>query len=181
MVERIVILSGATGTGKTSISQLLAKNAPSDNAVHIHSDDFYTYIKKGFIFPWEGETGGQNEAVIEAVAASAKSFAVKGYEVYVDGVIGPWFIEPWIGIAKNGIDVRYVVLRPEEKVTIARATEREQKEDFPLNREVVSEVWQAFADLGAYEPHAVDTTGQTVEESVERIQTMLQKGSFQLK
>lgn len=40
MTARIVIVSGACGTGKTSIARLLAKNSTYDYAVHIHTDDF---------------------------------------------------------------------------------------------------------------------------------------------
>lgn len=32
--------------------------------------------------------------MIEAVAASAERFSAGGYEVFVDGTIGPWFLEP---------------------------------------------------------------------------------------
>ena len=39
------------------------------------------------------------------------------YEVYVDGIIGPWFLKPWIQLARAGMDVRYIVLRPDEPTT----------------------------------------------------------------
>lgn len=95
MAARIVIISGACGTGKSSSSRLLAEKSPYDCAVHIHSDDFYQYIRKGYIAPWLEGSGKQNEVMIEAVAASAERFSAGGYEVFVDGTIGPWFLEPW--------------------------------------------------------------------------------------
>jgi hypothetical protein len=33
--------------------------------------------------------------VVEAFTASAKRFAQGGFEVVVDGVVGPWFLEAW--------------------------------------------------------------------------------------
>lgn len=181
MTARIVIISGANGTGKTSISRILAENSTYDRAVHIHTDDFYQYIRKGYISPWLNGTGEQNETMIESVAASAKRFSEGGYEVYVDGVIGPWFLKPWIRIAEDGVDVRYIILRPDEQTTILRATEREQRDYFPLTHEVIKNTWLSFSDLGIYESNAIDTTNQIVDESVMLIQKMLLEGAYRIK
>lgn len=180
MPARIVIVSGATGTGKTSIARILAESSACEYTAHIHTDDFYEYIRKGFAYPWEGETGHQNETVMAAAAACAKSYSARGYEVFVDGVIGPWFLHPWLEIAQAGVDVRYVLLRPSEQATIARAAERQQRAAFPLTPEIVSEVWRSLSDLGRYEAHAVDTTGQSIDESVLLIQGRLQEGAFRM-
>lgn len=59
MAARIVIISGACGTGKSSSSRLLAEKSPYDCAVHIHSDDFYQYIRKGYIAPWLEAAGNR--------------------------------------------------------------------------------------------------------------------------
>lgn len=63
MAARIVIISGACGTGKSSSSRLLAEKSPYDCAVPIHSDDFYQYIRKGYIAPWLEGSGKQNEVI----------------------------------------------------------------------------------------------------------------------
>ena len=52
MTARIVIISGACGTGKSSVSRLLAETSAYEHAVHIHMDDFYQYIRKVYIAPW---------------------------------------------------------------------------------------------------------------------------------
>lgn len=180
MPGRIVIVSGATGTGKTSISRLLAEHSACDCAVHIHSDDFYQYIRKGYLSPWMDGAGDQNQTMIESVAASAKRFSEGGYEVFVDGVIGPWFIEPWMNIAREGVDVRYIVLRPSEQTTVSRAADREQRPYFPLTADIVKGVWQSLTNLGEYEPNVVDTTGLTIEESVVLIQKRLLAADFRI-
>lgn len=180
MSARVILISGVPGSGKTSVSRVLAKTSAADLTVHMHTDDFYEYICKGYISPWLDGSGDQNETMVEAVAAGAERFCAGGYEVYVDGMIGPWFLDPWIQIAQQGVDVRYVFLRPSEAETVSRATTREQREYFPLNAEVVQELWQSIADLGAYESYAVDTTGQSVEESAALLQKMLRDGKFRL-
>jgi hypothetical protein len=118
--------------------------------------------------------------ILEAAAASAKRFSAGGYEVYVDGVIGPWFLKPLIQTAEEGIDVRYIVLRPSEQTTVLRVNNREQNEYFPLSDEVVKNLWRSFTDLGKYESHVLDTTAQTVNESAAHIQKMLLEENFRL-
>jgi len=180
MSARIIIISGSPGAGKTTIARILAENSIFEKAVHIELDDFWQYIRKGYIHPWEDNSGDQNETVVEAVAASAKRYSEGGYEVFVAGTIGPWFIDPWIKIAKNNVDVRYVVLRPNEETTVSRVAGRTQRDSFPLNIEIVKNLWSSFADLGIYESHTVDTTSQTIEESAAVIQKMLAENAFRI-
>lgn len=180
MSEKIVLISGACGTGKSTISRILAEKSSCTQTVHMHTDDFYQYIRKGYTAPWLDGSGDQNETVVEAAAASAARFAAGGYEVYVDGVIGPWFLQPWLSLAKTGLDVRYFVLRPDEQSTIRRAAEREQRAEFPLDSNAVQKMWRMFADLGRYEANVVDTTSQTVTESAGLIQNFLSGEAFHI-
>ena len=173
MPASIIIISGPPGAGKTSISQNLAEKSLYDRAVHIKVDDFWQSIRKGYTHPWLNDSGHQNETVTEAAAASARTFYDGGYEVFVDGVLGPWFLQPWIMVAKSGIDVRYIILRPDEDTTVLRATKRQQREHFPLSTEIIKSVWGSFNNLGEYEPYVLDTTGQTIEESTAAIQDIL--------
>ncbi len=180
MKAGIIIVTGACGAGKSTVSKILAENSLCEKAVHMHTDDFYGYIRKGYIAPWLDESGDQNETVIQAVAAGAARYAADGFEVYVDGVIGPWFLEPWRKLAAEGFEVSYVVLRPDEESTVLRAANREQRESFPLVSGDVRKVWKFFAELNEYEENAVDTTGQIPEESAELIQRLLREGRVRL-
>ena len=102
------------------MSRLLAEGCEGP-AVHMHTDDFYGYIKKGYIPPWQEGSGAQNGTVINAAAACAGEYARGGYTVFVDGVIGPWFLGPWLELVMEGMDVRYIVLLPGEEGAAGRS------------------------------------------------------------
>ncbi|HEX2874548.1 MAG TPA: AAA family ATPase [Polyangiaceae bacterium] len=164
----VVIVSGAPGAGKSSVARCLATTSPGDQAVHLHTDDFYANIVKGFIEPWRTEAHAQNTAVMAALVASSARYAQGGFEVVVDGIVGPWFLEPWLALARSGMDVHYVVLRPDEASTIARGTARTAPGAL-TDAAVISQMWRQFAELGAFEAHALDTSALTPDETVMRV------------
>src|SRR5579864_9064566 len=125
MTGRIVILSGPPGAGKSTTARALAEQSDSPRAVHFHTDDFYGYIRKGYVDPWLVEASFQNAVIANAVKAVASTYAAGGYDVFADGVVGPWLLEPWLQLAREKtIAVHYVVLRPSEDVTVARVVRR---------------------------------------------------------
>lgn len=180
MSGRIVIVSGAPGAGKSTIARTLARDAPGPLGVHLHTDDFYAYIRKGYVDPWRREAQAQNVAVMNALAAAAAEYAGGGYEVLVDGIVGPWFFDPWRTQARNhGLDVRYVVLRPDEAATVARATARTQANAM-TDPEVVRFMWRQFLDLGPLEAHAIDTTAEAPAATAAEVARRLDAGELRL-
>lgn len=180
MMARIVLISGSPGAGKTSVSRILAETSAHERAVHLHTDDLYAAIRKGYIAPWMSGSNSQNETVIASAAACAERMAAGGYEVFVDGVIGPRFIAPWLEIAGRGVDVRYIFLRPDERTTVSRVMNRKQNETIPLEENVVTGMWRSMGELGAYEAHALDTSAQTADETAACIQSILLGGGHRL-
>lgn len=71
-------------------------------------------------------------------------------------------------------------MRPDEETTISRALERTQRDYFPLNRDDIKNVWNSLSDLDKYESNVVDTTAQTIDESMVYIQKMLQANAFRV-
>ena len=143
---RIIVITGSPGTGKTTIASIVAKESNMDKSVHMHTDDFFHYLSKGAIPPHLSESNEQNLVVIEAFLEAAKRYARGGYDVIVDGIVGPWFLEPWRALVREDYEVHYIVLRASKEETMKRAVER-SKLDRKTNVELVETMWEQFCNL----------------------------------
>lgn len=177
---RIVIITGAPGTGKTTTASIIAEESDLTKSVHMHTDDFYHYLCKGAIPPYLPESQEQNVVVIEAFLEAAKRYARGGYDVVVDGIIGPWFLQPWLKVVEDGYEVHYIILRADKETTLKRATQR-SKLDRETNIELVERMWGQFSDLGCYEADVIDTTGYSIEETASIIKEKIRRKMHLLK
>ena len=176
---RIVIITGAPGTGKTTLASMIAKESDLLKSVHLHTDDFYHYLCKGAIPPYLPGSEEQNLIVIEAFLETAKRFARGGYDVIVDGIVGPWFLTPWVEAAQESYEVHYIILRASKSETMKRAIER-TKLDRETNTELVEIMWEQFNHLGQYEANVIDTSCCSVEEAVFTIKDNIKSKSYLL-
>jgi predicted kinase len=173
----ILILTGAPGTGKTTVARLVAERA--DRAVHIESDCFFHFIASGYLRPWKPESHEQNKTVMRIVGEVAVRYRQAGYQTIVDGIIIPgWFFEPLRDAIKaSGFDVAYAVLRPPLAVAVKRAAGR-RSSHLP-DAVVVEQLWHDFSDLGALERHAIEMTPhQTPEETAGFVAEGLDSGTL---
>ena len=179
-MSRIVIVSGPPGAGKSTVAQRLSQQVAGPLGMHMHTDDIYTYVTKGFIEPWKPESMAQNITLMAAMAAQAAVCAGRGYEVYVDGLIGPWFLDPWREAAgAHAVDLRYLVLRPDLATTLARATARTAPNAM-TDPAVVEQMWRAFQGDAVVPDHVVDTTRHTMLETIRGVAEDLEAGRFRL-
>lgn len=170
----VLILTGAPGSGKTTVAGLLA--AQSRRAVHIESDRFFQFIQAGYVEPWKPESHEQNTTVMHIVAEAATGYAEAGYFTIIDGIIGPgWFLEPLReSLSGAGRTVAYAVLRAPLSVCLSRAGNRASHR--LSDAAVVERLWHDFANVGSYEAHVIDTGTQTADAAAEVLSIRLQAG-----
>jgi predicted kinase len=176
---RVIAVTGSPGSGKSSVARILAETSPAPRTAHLHSDDFYNYLRKGRFLPWLPEAHAQNTTVIEALVAASFAYARGGYEVIFDGILGPWFLGPFRGrAAVDAIDFHYVVLRPDRAEAIARVVARDGEAQTDVA--AIGGLWDQFADLGELEGHVVATDGMTPDETVALVRDGIESGRFRL-
>jgi chloramphenicol 3-O-phosphotransferase len=174
----VVVVSGPPGAGKTTVARLLAEAVTP--SVHLHTDDFWAFIRQGLIPPYLPEAQNQNDVVMTVVATAAFGYAAGGYYVVVDGVIGPWYIDAFRGVASAAPDIplHYVILRPDRDTTLGRALDRGP--GALTEREPVLHMHGQFQGLGQYEAYAVDSSVITPRVTVDIVQAGLVAGSYLL-
>lgn len=173
-MSTVIVLTGSLGSGKTTVGRLLAERL--NNGVHIETDLFYKFFSHP-IEPHLPEADSQNRAAIASSCQAAKSLALHGYDVVIEGILGPWFasliqseFEPQI------TDVRYVILR----TSLEQARRRVRQRGDTSIDEVVSAMHPQFQNLGEWEVNVLESSQMSAAEVVQSIQSGLAQRRFSI-
>jgi len=172
-VSPIVVVSGCPGSGKSTLARGLARSRA--RGLHLDSDVFYGFPAVP-IDPALPAAHDQNLAVMRALARSARAFAEGNYEVFLDGVVGPWFLPLLLAELRDGPALAYIVLRVSEEEAVRRVRER----DGPGRSPRVRKMHEACAALGELASHAIETSGRRRGEVFEEARSGLASGRFSL-
>lgn len=174
----VVILTGPPASGKTTAAELIAGSA-GKSTVHVTTDQFFRAIRSGFIPPHMPEAQAQNDTVVDAIVAAVAVYAQGGFDVIVDGIVGPWFLAPYrAAAARTGLVLSYIVLRP----ALGTALQRAQARTGPdlKDPDVITGLHDAFADLGDLERHVIDNTDLDASGTAEVVRQAIASGRYRL-
>jgi energy-coupling factor transporter ATP-binding protein EcfA2 len=117
----LVVVTGPPGAGKSTVAQVLAREA--EHSVLVEGDSFFGFLASGAVDPWLPASHDQNTVVTRAAAAAAGAFASGGYVTVYDGVVGPWFLSTF-GPATHLERLDYVILLPSVDICVRRVATR---------------------------------------------------------
>ena len=172
-----LFVNGPPGSGKSTVAQLLAEESP--RGVRLPGDAFWHFIV-GHTPPGLPEAEEQNRIVIEALASAAVAYDLGGYEVFVDAVVRPTYLDIFLAAyARRPLD--QVVLMPSLETAVERARARADATVLMTSDQltapdlVAEQVEQRYA-LFAETPNALATDGLTAEQTAAEIRALVQSG-----
>lgn len=150
--NKIFIISGTLGAGKSTVSKLLAKQL--NTSVLIETDVFLNMLQNDEVPAWENRLQFMWESTI-AVAKNAVSLDLN---VVIDGVVEEEF--PMLLQAFEGHETHYHILIADEETLVKRITDRGDTEYVQRSMDVL----QSFKKDPLKAPYFVDTSHHNPQE-----------------
>jgi predicted kinase len=178
-MANIVLIAGSPASGKSTLARALAERA--DKGLHIPVDELRSMVVGGAVHPgpdWSEELRRQLVLARASAAQMALRYRKAGFLVAIDD-----FWDPFSGLAEYEAlaaqpQVLRVLLRPDKQVVLARNHARRPPSDFRNTlddgiEQVYADLEQQASRISAQGWHVFDTSTETAEASLIRIQSLL--------
>jgi predicted kinase len=170
MGGKTVLFGGPAGAGKSTLARAWCATRP--RATHIEFDEVRGLIVSGFADPQQpGDVQEeQYEVSVGATCALARTFTRAGYDTAIDDVMEPDAFERYWRPQLEGLDWHLIIILPSLEETLARSSGRQKRvfEEHAREHHRRTSEWPATK--------RIDTTGRSVQESLELVQQSLSAG-----
>ena len=167
-MNKIIAITGPTGSGKTSVSLALAKKL--DRCVFIEVDHIKHMIISGFYKEIDENNKekwlySEWKLLGETIGVISNNFVNKGFNVVVGGYLHN---EGWEELEKQtNIDYKFILIPSKETIKI-RDVERDSK--YYMGEEAIQEHIDYIENNELFKDFtAIDSSEQTVDETVDYI------------
>jgi chloramphenicol 3-O-phosphotransferase len=165
-MAQIVILSGPSGAGKSAVAESLCERY--DRTVHIEMDEFFRWIRMGYVSPMKPESNRQNVMISRAVARAATAYIQDLFAVFIDGVIGPHLLPVYVEeLRAANAAVHFVVLRPTLEASMRRVEGRPAELRLPEGEHRA--LYEQFVTYGDFAGITIDNTEMTADQAADRV------------
>ena len=162
----ICLITGPAGSGKSSTSKALANKFERSAVIEV--DNLRTMIKGGRVrpYPYNEEVELQASLIVKNACDMANNFIEKGFNVFIDGVLGRKMLEQYSNFFKDK-NFKAFLLMPSLEALLRRFDDRGDDKEL---RERTIELHKSFLEKqDKLNCHVINSSDQTLEETVDEI------------
>lgn len=165
-MNRLYIITGAPGVGKSTISREIAKKC--EKSALIEGDIIYHLVCGGYKSPWE--KGSHLKVFWKNCIDLICNFLNNGYDVIFNYIIDREKIEElkneFRKIYGNSLEIKFVILMADEKIILKRDKQRPEEAQM---KERVLVLLENFKNQKFDRQNILDTSNISIIEKVEEI------------